>query len=152
MTRSPQVRDARRAGDERRFASPIRVAAPLAASGATLALAVLIAALSGLSAVGVVLIAAGTLAGCLALAQRTVASMVAGLTLLVVRPYAAGERVRIQSPVDGCPMDVEIVHIGLANTTLATGSSVLLVPNHVLLRTPPAVLPPPPCAEKSMQA
>ncbi|MDT4919127.1 MAG: Mechanosensitive ion channel [Pseudonocardiales bacterium] len=141
MTRSQPLRDARREGDERVFASPIRVVTPLIGSTTVLVLAVVIAALSGLSAVTVVLIAAGTLVGCLVLAQRTVASLLAGLTLLIVRPYAAGERVRIQSPVGGCPMDVEIVHIGMANTTLAADAGVLLVPNHVLLRNPPAAAP-----------
>jgi small-conductance mechanosensitive channel len=66
-------------------------------------------------------------------AQRTVLSVLAGLTLLVVRPYAPGERVRLPSPEDGSAIEAEVVRLGLANTTLATTSGLLIVPNSRLL-------------------
>jgi small-conductance mechanosensitive channel len=101
--------------------------------------------------VQVVIVTVAVLVAVNVLARRTVASSLAGLTLLVVRPYAAGERVRIQSPVDGCLFDAVIVHIGLANTTLATDAGVLVVPNYRLLRNPPTPAPPAaePCSQSS---
>jgi small-conductance mechanosensitive channel len=73
------------------------------------------------------------------IAHRTVSSTLAGVALLVVRPYAAGERVLMQSPVDGCLIEAVVVHVGIANTTLATDTGLLVVPNRRLLRNPPAV-------------
>jgi hypothetical protein len=150
-----QLRDGARrdrpVGGGRTFATPVRVAAPMVASAVAIALAVAVSVLVGLTLPEVLIAAGAVLAAATFFARRTVASMFAGVTLLVVRPYAAGERVRIQSPLDGCPMDVVIVHIGLANTTLASDSGVLVVPNHRLLRNPPSVAPaaepcPEPCA------
>lgn len=120
------------------FGTPVRIAVPIVATAGAVAFAVLVAVLAGLSRTGV-LVVAGTVLGAATLcAHCTVASMFAGVTLLVIRPYACGERVRIHSPVDGSLMDVVIVHIGLANTTLASDSGVLVVPNNRLLRNPPA--------------
>ena len=112
-------------------------------------LAVSISVISGLTATAALAVAVAVFGAATVFAHRTVTSMFAGLTLLLVRPYAAGERVRIQSPTDGCPLDAVIVHIGLANTTLASDAGVLVVPNNRLLRNPPAPATPPsePCPE-----
>jgi small-conductance mechanosensitive channel len=126
---------------ERGFATPVRVAAPIMATASAMAFAVVAAVLVGLTATGVLVVAGAVFGASTVFAHRTVASVFAGVTLLVVRPYAAGERVRIQSPVDGCLIDVVIVHIGLANTTLASDAGVLVVPNNRLLRNPPAPAP-----------
>jgi len=121
----------------RSFATPVPVKVPaLATAAAVLVVAALTAGLGG-SLVQVALVTAATLGVALVLARRAVAATFAGLTLLVVRPYAEGERVRIQSPADGCLFDAVIVHIGIANTTLAADSGLLVVPNHTLLRNPP---------------
>jgi small-conductance mechanosensitive channel len=106
-----------------------------------MAFAILVAVLAGLSAVAVLVIAGAVFGAATVFAHRTVGSIFAGLTLWLIRPYAPGERLRIQSPVDGCVIDVVIVHIGLANTTLASDAGVLVVPNNRLLRNPPAPAP-----------
>lgn len=71
-------------------------------------------------------------------AHRTVDSVLAGLLLLVVRPYAPGERLRLHLPCHGT-VDAELVRIGLANTTLSTGTGLIVVPNSRLLRGAPRV-------------
>jgi small-conductance mechanosensitive channel len=132
----------RSVGGERSFATPVRVAAPMIATAVAIAFAALVSFVAGLTPTEVLVVAGAVFGAATVFAHRTVASMLAGITLLVVRPYAAGERVRIQSPIDGCLIDVVIVHIGLANTTLASDAGVLVVPNHRLLRNPPAAAPP----------
>ena len=112
----------------------------LGSAAAVLFTAALTVVLGG-TAVAVLLAAAATLAVATVIARRTVASTLAGITLLLVRPYAEGERVRIQSPVDGSVFEAVIVHIGIANTTLAADSGLLVVPNHRLLRNPPTPAP-----------
>lgn len=72
-------------------------------------------------------------------AHRAVGSVLAGLTLLLVRPYAAGERVRLYLPSLGV-VDAELVRTGLANTTLSTGNGLVVVPNSRLLRGVPPQL------------
>jgi hypothetical protein len=67
--------------------------------------------------------------------------MLAGVTLLVVRPYSEGERVRIAWSAENGYLEAVIVHIGIANTTLAANSGVLVIPNDRLLRNPPLPLP-----------
>jgi small-conductance mechanosensitive channel len=83
------------------------------------------------------LVAAITLAVALAgavVARRAVASLFAGLSLLVIRPYAPGEQLRLHSHADDSVLDVEVVRIGLVNSTLATPSGLLVLPNSSLLR------------------
>jgi small-conductance mechanosensitive channel len=145
MARTQLREGARRGGPvggERTFATPVRVAAPIGATAAATALAVLVSVLAGLTLTQVLIVAGAVFGAASVFAHRTVTSMFAGLTLLLIRPYAAGERVRIQSPIDGCLIDVVIVHIGLANTTLASDTGVLVVPNNRLLQNPPAAAPP----------
>jgi small-conductance mechanosensitive channel len=136
-TLASPARSARPVRRERSFATPVPVRVPvLASAAAVLFAAALTAGLGG--SVGAVLLATGvTAAVATVIVRRTVASTFAGITLLLVRPYAEGERVRIQSPIDGGIFEAVIVHIGIANTTLATESGLLVVPNHTLLRNPP---------------
>ncbi|WP_159440891.1 mechanosensitive ion channel domain-containing protein [Jatrophihabitans endophyticus] len=70
-------------------------------------------------------------------ARRVTANLLAGLGLLIVRPYQRGERVRLHTPDVAAVLDAEVVRIGLLNTTLATTTGVETVPNTRLLRTPP---------------
>ncbi|HKC29569.1 MAG TPA: mechanosensitive ion channel domain-containing protein [Jatrophihabitans sp.] len=65
------------------------------------------------------------------IAHRTVRSLSAGIALLLIRPYAPGERLRLQA--DQHTVDAEVLHIGLANSTLATEDGTLVIPNHLLL-------------------
>ena len=74
-------------------------------------------------------------------AHRTVGSVLAGLMLLIVRPYAPGERLRLYLPGQGRVVDAELVRVGLANTTLSTGSGLVLVRNSQLLRGAPQIQP-----------
>lgn len=151
MARS-QLRDAARRdrpAGERVFANPVRVTAPIIATAVAVTLSVMVSLLLGLTLAEILVAAGAVLGAATGFAHRTVASIFAGVTLLVVRPYAAGERVRIQSPIDGCLIDVVIVRIGLANTTLAADTGLLVVPNHRMLRNPPTTARPAeqPCPE-----
>jgi small-conductance mechanosensitive channel len=122
---------------ERVSASPARVAAPLVVAVVTIAYAALASSLLGLSVWPVLAITAGVaIAGAL-VARRTTSSVLAGVALLLIRPYAPGERVRLNSPIDGLPVEAEVVRIGLANTTLSTGTGLLVVPNSRLLKGVP---------------
>ena len=137
MTRTSLMHSARRQRRERSFATPVPVKVPVLSTSAAVLVAVGVTIALGGSLLAVLIAAGAALAAAAFLARRTVASTFAGLTLLVVRPYTPGERVRIQSPDDGCPFEAVIVHIGIANTTLAVDSGLLVVPNHRLLRNPP---------------
>jgi small-conductance mechanosensitive channel len=122
---------------ERVSASRARIAAPLVVAVVTIASAALVSSLLGLSVVLVLAISAGVAIAGAIVAHRTTSSVLAGLALLVIRPYAPGERVRLPSPVDGTLIDAEVVRIGLANTTLATDSGLLVVANNRLLKGVP---------------
>jgi small-conductance mechanosensitive channel len=132
------VRRARRDGGERVFASPVPVKVPVLATVAAVLLSIAVSVGFGLSVSAVLIVAAVVFVVSTVLARRTVSSTLAGVALLVVRPYAAGERVLLHSPVDGCLIEAVVVHVGIANTTLAADTGVLVVPNRRLLRTPPA--------------
>lgn len=143
--------DARRACDahrERAFASPAPVAAPFALVAVAIAVAALVSTVVGLPVGERLAVVAGALVAASLVAHRTALSLFAGLALLVIRPYAAGERVRLHSPADGGHIEAVIVHIGAVNTTLATDSGLLVVANARLLKDGPE----PTCTEKSMQA
>jgi small-conductance mechanosensitive channel len=122
---------------ERSFATPVPVKVPALSSAIAVLLAFALTFALGGSVLYALIAAGATLVVAGIVARRTVASAFAGATLLLVRPYAEGERVRIQLPVSNCPAEVVIVHIGWVNTTLAADSGLLVVPNHVLLRNPP---------------
>jgi len=132
------LRRARRDSGARIFASPVPVKVPVLATVAAVLVSIAVSVGSGLSVSAVLIVAAAVFSVCTVIAHRTVSSTVSGVALLVVRPYAAGERVLIQSPVDGCLIEAVVVHVGIANTTLAADTGVLVVPNSRLLRNPPA--------------
>lgn len=84
------------------------------------------------------LVVAVTLAVALAgavLARRTVTSLVTGVGLLLIRPYASGERLLLHLP--DAVVEAEVIGIGLVNTTLATPDGLLVVGNTYLLRGMP---------------
>lgn len=114
---------------------------------AAVLLAVAGATVLGWSFAQVLVAGSVVLAACGLAAHRTVSSGFAGLALLLIRPYASGERVRIQSPTEPRAVDAVIVHIGIANTTLAWDAGVLVVPNNLLLRNPPMPVESERCAE-----
>jgi len=71
-------------------------------------------------------------------AHRTVASLLAGAVLLLARPFAAGDRLRLYVPELGAVAEAVLLRTGLVTSTLCTGSGVLVVPNRALLRVPPS--------------
>jgi small-conductance mechanosensitive channel len=68
-------------------------------------------------------------------ARRTVTSLVTGIGLLLIRPYAPGERLLLRLP--DAVVEAEVVRIGIVNTTLATPDGLLVVGNTYLLRGMP---------------
>jgi small-conductance mechanosensitive channel len=135
--RLPDVRRGCEARDERAFASPAPVRKPLFAAAVLVPSAALVGLVLGLSVaqIFVVIGSAVLLAG--VIAHRTVRASSAGLALLLIRPYSRGERLRFYSPADDCTVEGEIVHIGVANTTLATADGPLVVANDRLLGSSP---------------
>jgi small-conductance mechanosensitive channel len=145
--------DVRRAGAARReraSSSPARLLLPLASAVLVIGAAAVVSSALGLPPTAVLAITLGVALLGAFVAHRTVLSVLAGLTLLVVRPYAPGERVRLQA-ADGAFVEAEVIRVGLANTALATDTGVLVVPNNRLLQgAPPSASAA--RAEKSMQA
>ena len=143
MTRTHEFRaDARRARAARReraLASPIQLKRPLLSALAAIVLAAAAASLAGLSFYPVAAITVAVAVAGGIVAHRTVGSLLAGVGLLVIRPYSAGEQLRITSPVDGTIIEVEVVRLGIVNTTLATPDGVLVVPNTHLVRGLPPI-------------
>jgi small-conductance mechanosensitive channel len=139
------ARGAGAAPAERAFAVPVHAAPAFVSSAFVTGLAAAITALLGLPLAAVFAITLATALACVALAHRTFANLFAGWVLLLVRPYGPGEKLRLFSPVRGCSADAEIVRIGLANTTLATTSELIVVPNTQLLKSTPQPDEPPPC-------
>jgi small-conductance mechanosensitive channel len=122
---------------ERVSTSPARLTRPLLAAVIGIGGAAVVSNALGYSFGAVLAITAVvTVAGAM-VAHRSVSSIFAGLLLLLARPYAPGERVRLYSPRHARTIDAEIVRVGLANTTLCTGTGLLLVPNARLLRGVP---------------
>lgn len=125
-----RVRRERRA---RIAATPARVVGPTVAGLVSIVVAVLVALWFGASALASVIVALLAWLVATVVARRTVGSLAAGATLRLARVYAPGERVRIQlSPEEG-EVDAEIVHVGLANTTLLAGDRLVVVANSRLL-------------------
>ncbi len=135
--------DARRAGTARRECdsstpAPVTLAMVCAVVGITAA--ALVSSELGLSMTLVLAVTAAVALLGAFVAHRTVGSVLAGLMLLIVRPYAPGERLRLQLACQGT-VDAELVRIGLANTTLSTGTGLIVVPNSRLLRGAPQLQP-----------
>jgi small-conductance mechanosensitive channel len=131
------ARRARVARRERVSSTPARVLAPLVAIAAVISAAAVITGLAGLPILVAVAVTAVVAIGAAAIARRTLGSLLSGLTLLLVRPYAPGERVRLYSPELGSVVDAEVVRVGIVNTTLAAATGVLVVPNTMLLHGAP---------------
>jgi hypothetical protein len=132
------ARRARSARLERAFASPVQLKRPALAALFTIALTALGTGLAGMSAQTVLAISAAVAVAGAIVAHRTVGSLFAGVGLLLIRPYIPGERLRLTSPIDCTVVEVEVVRLGLVNTTLATPDGVLVIPNTYLVRGLPA--------------
>jgi small-conductance mechanosensitive channel len=135
--------DARRATLARReqaAASPVRLTVPVLSAVVAIGAAALISAFVGLPLLAVFGITLTVAVLGAVVAHRPVQNVLAGITLLVVRPFAPGERVRLDATLDGAPIVAEIVRVGLANTTLCTGTGLLVVPNSQLLRGTPKTI------------
>ncbi|WP_460604657.1 hypothetical protein [Jatrophihabitans fulvus] len=132
--------DARRAlaaRRERAFSRPAPLLAPLAATVAVAGAVVLLLLLLGAGAPVVVAGAAAVAVAGLVLAHRTTASVAAGISLLLIRPYQPGERVRLYLPERASLVEAEIVRIGLLNTLLASEDGLVAVANTRMLRAAP---------------
>jgi small-conductance mechanosensitive channel len=111
---------------------------PLLLAPLTVSLAAIVATLCGLPGFEVVLVAVlVAIAGGL-LAHRAARRLVTGAVLVVARPFAPGDRVRVYVPELGRTADAELLRIGPLTTTLCTDSGVLVVPTGELLAPPPA--------------
>jgi small-conductance mechanosensitive channel len=132
--------DARRAcapGVDRPASRRARATAPLVLAPVLIGGTAGLGVAAGLSTAAVLgLAVAVTLVGAL-IAHRTVASVLAGAVLLLARPFAPGDRLRVYVPELGGVTEAVLLRIGLVTTTLCTGSGVLVVANNQLLRVPP---------------
>lgn len=137
---------------ERAFDAPVHATSSLLVSAFVVVLAAIASVLSGLPLLAVLAVTLVVALASAVIARRTFASIFAGLILLLVRPYAAGELLRFYSTAQARYVDGEIVRVGLANTTIATAVELIVVPNSQLLRVAPEPIEPGPAAEKSMQA
>lgn len=138
----PHVRDAAdRDCPAARDRAPARVTLPVLSAVVVISATAIVASLLGLPVSAVLAVTALVAIAGACVAHRTVTNVLAGLVLLLVRPYAPGERLRLELAE---PVEAELVRIGFANTTLATEAGLLLVPNRRLLA--------PDCTKTSKQA
>jgi hypothetical protein len=126
---------ARRDRRARLAATPAHVVVPTLIAAAAIVAAVLVAHWLGASAIATIVAALVTWVVASIVAHRTVSSVAAGATLRLAAVYTPGERVRIDLPQYGL-IDAEIVHVGLANTTLLAGEKLVVVANNRLLTVP----------------
>jgi small-conductance mechanosensitive channel len=136
MTRIQQLRhDARRVPEARRDRSapaPARVTFPVLSAVAVITSTVVVSSILGLPLLAVLALTAVVAIAGACVAHRTVSNVLAGVLLLLVRPYGPGERLRLELPQ---PVDGELVRVGFVNTTLCTQSGLLTVPNSMLVKT-----------------
>jgi hypothetical protein len=66
-------------------------------------------------------------------AQSTIGNVIAGLVLIASRPFAVGDRVRLQGGPLGKEVEGTVASLGLIYTTVARGGSTLLVPNNAVI-------------------
>lgn len=66
-------------------------------------------------------------------AQQPLSNLFAGLVLLITRPLAVGQSVRIHSGALGGPLEGSVIEMGLIYTTLGTEQETLHIPNAGLL-------------------
>jgi small-conductance mechanosensitive channel len=131
------ARRARVARRERVSSTPARVTLPLLSAVVLIGAAAAVTSAAGLSSAVVLTLTLLVAVAGAVVARRTVKTVLAGLTLHVVRPYGAGERLRLYAPEFDTHIDAEIVRVGIANTTLATPGGLLVVPNTRLLHGSP---------------
>jgi len=105
---------------------------------AVVAATAVLAVLCGLATGTVLMITAAAALAAGLVAHRTGASLLAGVVLALARPFAPGERLRLDVPELGGVAEAQLLRTGLLTTTLCTGSGVLVVPNAELLRVPAA--------------
>ena len=81
------------------------------------------------------LIVGGALTGVIVgiAAQQPLSNLFAGLVLLITRPLAVGQWVRIHSGALGGPLEGSVIEMGLIYTTLTTEHEILHIPNSGLL-------------------
>ena len=115
---------------------------PLLLAPVTVSLTGVIAILAGLPALTVLLVTAAVALGGALLAHRAVGRFFAGAVLLLARPFAPGDRLRVYVAELGGVTEAELLRVGLLTTTLCTDSGVLVVPTGELLRVPPAATRP----------
>ena len=135
--------DARRATVARReqaSTSPASLTLPVLSAVVVIGAAALISSRIGLPLLAVASITVAVALAGAVVAHRAVLNVLSGVTLLVVRPFAPGERVRLTAPEVAPPLEAEIVRVGLANTTLCTGSGLLVVPNRRMLQGLPETI------------
>jgi small-conductance mechanosensitive channel len=72
-------------------------------------------------------------------AQQTFGNVIAGIVLIGVRPFKAGDRVRLQAGALAGQVEGVVSSLGLLYTTLARGGDFIVVPNNVVLSA--AVVP-----------
>ena len=124
---------------ERPVSKRARATLPLLIAPVAIALTAVLGETVGLSTIPVLgLTVFVAVAGGL-VAHRTVASVLAGVVLLLARPFAAGDRLRLYVPELGEVAEAVLLRTGLVTSTLCTGSGVLVVPNRALLRIPPSL-------------
>ena len=66
-------------------------------------------------------------------AQQSISNVVAGVVLLMSRPFTVGERIEVRSGALGGPFTGIVSAIGLVHTTLDTADGPLQLPNSALL-------------------
>jgi small-conductance mechanosensitive channel len=66
-------------------------------------------------------------------AQQSLGNLAAGVVMLIARPFAVGEFVRVRSGALNGPFDGTITSIGLVYTSLETDEGSLAIPNSALL-------------------
>lgn len=111
---------------------------PLLAAVAIIPATAVVCAASGLSLAAVLGVTAAVAVAGAVLAHRTLGNLAAGVALLLIRPYAPGERVRLNAPQRGGAVEAVLVRIGVANSVLATETGLLVVANKMLLKGVPA--------------
>jgi small-conductance mechanosensitive channel len=80
-------------------------------------------------------------------AQQTLANLFAGIVLLLNRPFAVGQRIRVRSGALGGQIDGTVTEIGITYVHLDTGEGVLALPNSQVLAAAVGPLPAEPPGE-----
>jgi small-conductance mechanosensitive channel len=68
-------------------------------------------------------------------AQQSLSNVFAALVLLLARPFAVGDHVRIRSGAMGGIFDAVVVSLSLTYVTMRTDDGILQIPNSVMLAT-----------------